>query len=185
MNLNDFKKGFKNAKFSFGLAPILLGGLGLLALQSYYYGKWLVIQLMWAITPSNLINFQAVFLPRFTEKASILKFPSFSNPSFITSKLDKMRSSLRLLTEICRASNFPLECSSILRWTVYMWYILSLAKTTNKKCCLHSVMKSSELLLLSFQQVSCSVKETKSQKESGSFCRKGLHTLISSLIIWL
>jgi len=39
MDFKQFEKYFKNAKFSLGWAPILLGGLALLGLKSYYYGN--------------------------------------------------------------------------------------------------------------------------------------------------
>jgi hypothetical protein len=40
MNTNYFKNAFKNNKFNvnLGFGPILLAGLGFLALKSYYYG---------------------------------------------------------------------------------------------------------------------------------------------------
>lgn len=39
MDTSQFTKNFKNFKFNLGLGPILLAGVGLLALKSYYYGN--------------------------------------------------------------------------------------------------------------------------------------------------
>ena len=49
MDPSQLRKAFKaflNTKSPMGLAPVLLAGLGFLALQSYYYGPARLTQLM-------------------------------------------------------------------------------------------------------------------------------------------
>lgn len=120
MNMNDFNKAFKNAKFSMGIGPLILGGLGLLALKSYYYGNSLVIKLMWDTMPSSLINSPAPSPLMSTEKGSTSKSHSLKNPSSITYKLDRTKYLPKLPIEICKASNFQSESFSIHRLTIYM-----------------------------------------------------------------
>jgi len=54
-NINaNFGKFFKGAS----LGSFLLFGMGYLALNSYYYGKYYTTQLMLVTMPLNSINFQ-------------------------------------------------------------------------------------------------------------------------------
>lgn len=65
MNTNQFKNAFKNSKFNInmGFGPLLLAGLGFLALKSYYYGNNSMIQLMSDTMQSSSINYPAPYHP--------------------------------------------------------------------------------------------------------------------------
>lgn len=81
MNTKQFKDAFKNSKFNMkmGLGPLLLAGLGFLALKSYYYGISDIMQSMWDTTPSNSTNCRAHSPLKSTDKDSISRFLSLNN----------------------------------------------------------------------------------------------------------
>lgn len=107
-NLNQQNFNKMAGKFFKGISAggALLIGLGLFAMNSYYYGTYLEMQWTSDTTPSNSTNLQESCPPTFTEKASILKSPSLKHPSFIMCKQGKMKSLLKLPTETCKASDY-------------------------------------------------------------------------------